>query len=152
MMNCLFTLMKLSAEHWWSLLTVQSFTCISDGWWMIKWNQMDAYLTPLLLFLLRFFIQKLQTSRIWSQDFHRTQGNRDSSLGGHKQSLECTKTQRKGAVTPQETEPKLPSSVGGSPVEAVGKGSPQEWGNWQQLFEKVPFGISRSWSLPLTLP
>ena len=42
------------------------------------------------------------------------------------QSLACTKTQRKGAVTPGEIEPKLPASVGGSPVEAsVGKGSSQ---------------------------
>ena len=29
-----------------------------------------------------------------------------------QQNLACTKTQRKGAVTPQETEPKLPASVG----------------------------------------
>ena len=31
-------------------------------------------------------------------------------LGGHKQNLACTKIQRKGAVTPQETEPKLLAS------------------------------------------
>jgi len=71
----------------------------------------------------------LKATGIWSQDFCRTKGNRDFSLGEHKQSLACTKTLRKGAVTPQETEPKLPSSVGGSPVEAVGRGSPQEQGN-----------------------
>ena len=46
-------------------------------------------------------------------DYKTSGGNRDSSLGGHKQNLACTKTQRKGAVTPQETEP---DSVGGSPV------------------------------------
>ena len=43
----------------------------------------------------------------------------------------CThqETQRKGAVTPQETEPKLPASVGGCPVEAwVGRGSQWGWG------------------------
>ena len=54
----------------------------------------------------------------------------DSSLAGHKQNLLCTKTQKKG-VTPQETEPKLPASVGWFPVgEArIGRGSPQEWGS-----------------------
>ena len=49
---------------------------------------------------------------------HKTGGNRDSRLGGHKQNLVHTKTQRKGAVTPQETEPKLPARVGGPPLEA----------------------------------
>ena len=39
----------------------------------------------------------------------------DSSLAGHKQNLLCTKTQKKG-MTPQETEPKLPASVGWFPV------------------------------------
>ena len=39
-------------------------------------------------------------------------------LGGHKQNLACTKIQRKGAVTPQETEPKLPADAGGPPGSA----------------------------------
>ena len=43
---------------------------------------------------------------LWETDF---------ILGGHKQNLSHTKTQRKGTVTPQETEPKLPVSVGGPP-------------------------------------
>jgi hypothetical protein len=51
-------------------------------------------------------------------------------------------------VTPQETEPKLPASVGGSLVEAwVSRGSPQGWGDWQQLSGKVPLGIK-----PLGVP
>ena len=58
-------------------------------------------------------------------------GETDPTLGGHKQNLACTKIQRKGAVTPQETEPKLPASVAGLPVEAWG------WGYW-----KVPLGIN----------
>ena len=33
------------------------------------------------------------------------------TLGGHKQKLVCTKTQEKGAVTPQEPDPELPVSV-----------------------------------------
>ena len=65
-------------------------------------------------------------------------GETDSSLGGHKQNLARTKIQRKGAVTPRETEPKLHASVGGSPVEAwVGRGSPQGQGHW-----KFPLGIN----------
>ena len=38
-------------------------------------------------------------------------------LGGHKQNLVPTKTQGKGAVAPQETEPDLPVSVQECPVE-----------------------------------
>ena len=33
------------------------------------------------------------------------------TLGGHKQNLVCTRTQEKGAVTPQESDPDLPVSV-----------------------------------------
>ena len=39
-------------------------------------------------------------------------------LGEHKQNLECTRTQEKGVMTPQETDPHLPVSVQESPVEA----------------------------------
>ena len=40
------------------------------------------------------------------------------TLGRHKQNLVCTRTQEKGAVTPQETDPGLPMSVQESPEEA----------------------------------
>ena len=54
------------------------------------------------------------------------------------QSFMPTKTQRRRAVTPQETKPKLPASVGGPPVEVyVGRGSPQGQEHW-----KVPLGIN----------
>ena len=36
----------------------------------------------------------------------------ETLLAGDKQNLACTKTQGKGAVTPQETEPDLPPKVG----------------------------------------
>ena len=36
-----------------------------------------------------------------------------NTLGGHKQNLVCTRTQEKGAVTPQENEPDLPVSIQG---------------------------------------
>ena len=65
----------------------------------------------------------LKGSRIWSLAFPRTKVTRDSSLRGHKQNSASTKTQRREAVTPQEADPKLPASVGGSPVEAwLGQG------------------------------
>ena len=56
----------------------------------------------------------------------------------HKQNLTCAKTQRKEAVIPQATEPKLPAGVEGSSVEVwVSRGSPQGQGYW-----KVPLGIN----------
>ena len=38
----------------------------------------------------------LMASGIWLQDFYRTGGNSDSTLGGHIQNLVLTRTQRKG--------------------------------------------------------
>ena len=52
------------------------------------------------------------------------------TLGGPKQNLVCTRTQEKGAVSPQETDSDLPVSVQESPVEAwVGGGLLQGWGH-----------------------
>ena len=51
-------------------------------------------------------------------------------LGGYKQNLVHTRTQEKGAVTPQETEPDLPVSVQESLAEAwVGGSLLQVWGH-----------------------
>ena len=51
------------------------------------------------------------------------------TLAGHKQNLVYTRTQERGAVTPQETDPDLPVSVQESPTEAwVGGGLLQGWG------------------------
>ena len=36
-----------------------------------------------------------KASRFWSQDFHRTGGNRNSTIGGHTQGIMCTRTQGK---------------------------------------------------------
>ena len=45
------------------------------------------------------------------------------TLAGQKQNLMCTRTQEKGAVTAQKTDPDLPGSVQESPAEAwVGGG------------------------------
>ena len=86
----------------------------------------------------------LKASGIWLQDFHKTWRNRDSSLTGHRQNLVHTKAQRKGAVTPQETEPKLlVYYCWRVSVEAwVGRGSPQGWEDWQQQFGKVSFDVN----------
>ena len=47
-------------------------------------------------------------------------------LRGYKQNLVCTRTQEKGAVTPQETDPDLPINDQESPTEAwVRDGLPQ---------------------------
>ena len=55
---------------------------------------------------------------------------RKQTLGGHKQKLVLTRTQEKGAVTPQDTDPDLPVSVQESPAEAwVGGGLLQGWGH-----------------------
>ena len=52
------------------------------------------------------------------------------ALGGHKQNLLCTRTQEKGAVPSQETDPDLPVSVQESQVEVwVGGGLLQGWGH-----------------------
>ena len=51
------------------------------------------------------------------------------TLGGHKQNTVCTRTQDKGAVAPQETDPDLPVNVQESPGESwVGGGLLQCWG------------------------
>ena len=49
---------------------------------------------------------------------------------GHKQNLMCTRTDEKGAVAPQETDPDFPMSVQESLAEAwVGGGLLQGWGH-----------------------
>ena len=50
-------------------------------------------------------------------DYRTYTGLGKQTLGGHKQNLVCTRTQEKGAVTPQETEPGLPVSIQEIPVE-----------------------------------
>ena len=53
------------------------------------------------------------------------------TLGGHKQNFVHTRTQEKGAVTPQETDPDLPMSAQGFLVEVwVGGGLLQGQGHW----------------------
>ena len=48
--------------------------------------------------------------------------------GGHRQNLACTRTQEKGAVTAQETDPDSPRSAQKSPAEAW-VGLLQGWGH-----------------------
>ena len=92
-----------------------------------------------------------KASGIWLQDFHRTGGNRDSTLGGHKQNLACTKTQRKRAVTPQETEPKLPAMLEGILWRCGSAGAHhRDRGDWQQLSGNVSFGVNPLGEINLT--
>ena len=61
------------------------------------------------------------------QNLHRTG---KQTLGWHTQNLVHTRTQEKGAVTPQEPDPDLPVSVQESLEEAwVGGGLLQRWGH-----------------------
>ena len=86
----------------------------------------------------------LQASGVWLQNFHRA-GERDSWRA--QQNLVCTRTQKKGAVTPQETDTDWPVHACESLGEArVDSGLPQGQRHWQQqsweasisLFEGVP--------------
>ena len=51
-------------------------------------------------------------------DYRTDAGMEQQTLGGHKKNLVCTRTQEKGAVTPEENDPDLPVSVQESPAEA----------------------------------
>ena len=63
-------------------------------------------------------------------DYRTYIGLGKQTLGGHKQNIVHTKTQEKGAVTPQETDPGLPVSVQESLVEVwIGGGLLQGWGH-----------------------
>ena len=54
---------------------------------------------------------------------------RETDSQGHEQNLVHTRTQEKGAVTAQETDPDLPVSVQASPAEVwVDAGLLQGWG------------------------
>ena len=82
--------------------------------------------------------------------FHRTGANRNSNLGRHKQNLSHTKTQKKGVVTPQKTEPKPPASVGGSPVGCQGLNT-GTGALAAAVWEDLPWH-KPSWRLPLAQP
>ena len=65
-------------------------------------------------------------------------------FGRHKQNLVCTRTQEKGAATPQETEPDFSVSAQESPVQAwVGGGLLQGW-VWHCMHRT----FWRRWPLP----
>ena len=54
------------------------------------------------------------------------------TCGGHKQGLAHTRTQGRGAATPQETLTE-PVRIWGSPEEEwAGSGLPQQWGHWRR--------------------
>ena len=72
----------------------------------------------------------LNASWIWLQDFHRT-GEKDSTLGGHKQNLAFIKTQGTGTMTPRRLNQTHVQVLEGLLGKAwVGSGSPQEPGHW----------------------
>ena len=77
-------------------------------------------------------------------DYGTSKGLGKQTLGGTKQNLVPSRTQEKGAVTPQKTEPDLPVSVQESPAEAwVDRGLPWAQGHWiQQSWKPWHAGIS----------
>ena len=56
-------------------------------------------------------------------DYTAYTGLGEQTLGGHRQNLVHTRTQEKGAETPQETDPDLPVSVQESAVKALASGA-----------------------------
>ena len=66
-------------------------------------------------------------------DHRMSTGLGKQTLGRHKQNLACTRSQEKGAVSPQDTEPDLPVSVHESPAETQAK---QQGGNTVLLINK----------------
>ena len=77
-------------------------------------------------------------------DYRISAGLGKQILGGHKQNLVCTRTQEKGARSPQEAEPDLPVRVPVSLAEAwVNSGLPHGQGHWiQQSWEPQCAGLS----------
>ena len=59
-------------------------------------------------------------------DYRTYTGLGKQTLGSHKQNLVHTRTQEKGAVTPQETDPDLPVNDQESPAEAWVRDSPPQ--------------------------
>ena len=71
-------------------------------------------------------------------DYRISAGLGKQILGGHKQNFAHTKTQEKGAATPQETDPDLLMSVQESPAEVwVGRGLAQ--GRGSECSKCMPF-------------
>ena len=72
------------------------------------------YIWKLVLVLLKPSLKDFE----WNLIAELPQDWETETLGGHKQNPVHTRTQEKGAVTPQETEPDLPVSVWESLAEA----------------------------------
>ena len=90
-------------------------------------------------------------------DYRTSTALREQTLGGHKQILWETRTQEKGAVTPQETEPDFPVSVQESPAE-IWLHSDLWWGqkHWIQQSWELWLAVIIPWKRsplpPLPLP
>ena len=104
------------------------------------------------LYLHRRYSNTVLSQSLWGLCFFHRLRKTDSSLGGHKQNLVCTENQRKGAVIPQETQLKLPASVGRCPVETwVSRGLQQGWGGGvETAVWQGPLWHKLSWRSPLT--
>ena len=79
----------------------------------------------------------LRVSRVWLQAFQRTEGNRDSRLGGHKQNFSWTKTQRRGVVPHRRQNQNYLLILNASCGSMGWQGLTMGYGHW-----KVPVGIN----------
>ena len=133
-MDCQFSAMiwNLAAykNHLESFLKILMVRPCAERFWL-NWPVHQHVFNMPLVILKHFEGWKTNTTITLgnNENLHRT-GERDS-WRAQTEPLVCTRTQEKGAVTPQETDPDLPVSVPVSPVEAwIGGGLMQGWGHW----------------------
>ena len=87
--------------------------------------------------------QTLKTNRIWLQDFYRTRGNRDSTLGGHTQCSMHIRIQGKEQWPHRRLNQTYLLVLEGLLQRQGGVcGSPWGQGHWQQKFWEVLLGMS----------
>ena len=96
------------------------------------------------LFLGIFPTQELNLGLLQADALLSEPPGKPSTLVGHKRILVYTRTQEKGAVSPQDTELDLPTSVGGFPLEEwVGSGLSWDMGTGNSSTERC----SLAWAL-----
>ena len=84
----------------------------------------------------------LKASAIWLQDFHRTGGNRDSSLGGHKKILHAPRPRGKEQWPHRRLNQSHLLVLEGLLWRCGSARAYLGMGHWPQQSLKVPFGVS----------
>ena len=94
----------------------------------------------------------LKTSGIWWQDCHRTRGNRDSSLGGHKQNFVCLRPRGKEQWPCRSLSQNYLLVLKGLLWRCGMAGLITGMGTLAATVLEVPLWCKPSWNSPLTLP